>query len=317
MADNQIQTMNNTGTQAVAKAQRPVGLLKSMLNEESVKEQFSNALGKHRDVFIASVIDLYTSDKKLQQCKPADIIKQALAAASMQLPINRALGFAYIVPFNNTVKKVDAEGRDVWVKEMTPTFVPGYKGYIQLAMRTGQYKYLNADFVYEGELGRNNRLTGEFSLDGERKSDKIVGYFCYMELLNGFSKSLYMTVEQMASYAKMYSPSLGKGTSVEDLIKLANEPKKSKAVGWLGNFNDMGLKTVVRRLLSKYGYLSVEMQGAVVNDIAVNEQRDDLIAENANTIDLDPGQVEFEEVPGNEGQDGQPDNTPKDDDPGY
>lgn len=313
MADNQIQTMNQG---AVAKAQRPVDLLKSMLNEESVKEQFTNALGKHRDVFIASVIDLYTSDKKLQQCKPADIIKQALAAASMQLPINRALGFAYIVPFNNTVKSVDKDGRDVWTKVMTPTFVPGYKGYIQLAMRTGQYKFLNADFVYEGELGKNNRLTGEFSLDGERKSDKIVGYFCYMELLNGFKKSLYMTVEQMADYAKTYSPSLGKGTSVEDLIKLANEPKKSKTVGWLGNFNDMGLKTVIRRLLSHYGYLSVEMQGAIVNDMAVNEQRDELIEENANTIDLDPGQVEFEEMGSGENQ-AQRDETAAEEDPGY
>lgn len=311
MADNQIQTANPGN--AVAKQQRPVDLLKSMLNEESVKEQFTNALGKHRDVFIASVIDLYTSDKKLQQCKPADIIKQALAAASMQLPINRALGFAYIVPYNNTVKSVDKDGRDVWTKVMTPTFVPGYKGYIQLAMRTGQYKFLNADFVYDGEIVTNNRVTGEFSLEGERKSDKIVGYFCYMELLNGFSKSLYMTVEQMAKYAKTYAPSLGKDTTVDQLIKLANEAKKAKTVGWMGNFNDMGLKTVIRRLLSKYGYLSVEMQGAMVNDMAVNEQRDELIEENANTIDLDPGQVQFEDVDaGHEVA-----AAPQNDDPGY
>lgn len=310
MADNQIQT-NNPGN-AVAKPQRPVDLLKSMLNEESVKEQFSNALGKHRDVFIASVIDLYTSDKKLQQCKPAEIIKQALAAASMQLPINKALGFAYIVPYNNTVKSVDKDGRDVWVKVLTPTFVPGYKGYIQLAMRTGQYRFINADFVYEGENIKNNRITGEFLLDGERKSDKIVGYFCYFELLNGFSKTLYMTVEEMAKYAKRYAPSLGKGTTVEALIKLANEDPKGKQVGWMGNFSDMALKTVIRRLLSKYGYLSVEMQGAIANDMAVNEQRDDLIEENANTIDLDPGEVTFENA-----DDGNADAGAVEEDPGY
>ena len=313
MADNQIQTANPGN--AVAKQQRPVDLLKSMLNEESVKEQFTNALGKHRDVFIASVVDLYTSDKKLQQCKPAEIIKQALAAASMQLPINRALGFAYIVPYNNTVKTLDKDGREVWTKVMTPTFVPGYKGYIQLAMRTGQYKYINADFVYDGENIKNNRITGEFALDGERKSDKIVGYFCYFELLNGFSKTLYMTVEEMAKYAKRYAPSLGKGTTVEALIKLANEDPKGKQVGWMGNFSDMALKTVIRRLLSKYGYLSVEMQGAIANDMAVNEQRDDLIEENANTIDLDPGEVSFENVD----EPGKPEipDAPVEDDPGY
>ena len=314
MADNQIQT-NNPGN-AVAKPQRPVDLLKAMLNEESVKEQFTNALGKHRDVFIASVVDLYTSDKKLQQCKPADIIKQALAAASMQLPINRALGFAYIVPYNNTVKSVDKDGRDVWTKVMTPTFVPGYKGYIQLAMRTGQYKFLNADFVYDGEDIRNNRLTGELSLDGERKSDKVVGYFCYFELLNGFKKTLYMSVEEMAKYAKRYAPSLGKGTTVEALIKLANEDPKGKQVGWTGNFNDMALKTVIRRLLSKYGYLSVEMQGAIANDMAVNEQRDDLIEENANTIDLEVGEVSFEDVETGEVKN-EPAAEAQADDPGY
>lgn len=314
---------------AIAKQSRPVDILKSMLKADSVQEQFTNALGKHRDAFIASVIDLYTSDKSLQQCKPQDIIAQALKAASMQLPINKALGFAYIVVFNNTVKQKqkDEKGNDVevWVKVPTPTFIPGYKGYIQLAMRTGQYRYINADFVYEGELRTVNRLTGEVALDGERKSDKIVGYFGYIELLNGFSKTLYMSVEEMAKYAKRYAPSLGGGTTVEALIKLANTEQTKKAVGWTGNFNDMALKTVIRRLLSKYGYLSVEMQGAVADDIAVNEQRNDLLAENANSVEFNANEVEFEEIVDKEtGEVMQPNASESaasesntDDDPGY
>ena len=294
-----MQQQNKPTTQqqtAIAKQSRPVDILKSMLKADSVQEQFTNALGKHRDAFIASVIDLYTSDKQLQTCKPQDIIAQALKAASMQLPINKALGFAYIVVYNNSVKVQDEHGRDKWIKVPTPTFIPGYKGYIQLAMRTGQYRYINADFVYEGELRQINRLTGEVALDGERKSDKIVGYFGYIELLNGFSKTLYMSVDDMAKYAKRYAPSLGKGTTVEALIKLANTEQSGKQVGWLGNFNDMALKTVTRRLLSKYGYLSVEMQGAVADDIAVNEQRNDLLAENANSVDFNANEVEFEEI---------------------
>lgn len=323
-----MQQQNQLSTQqqgAVARQSRPVDILKSMLKAESVQEQFTNALGKHRDAFIASVIDLYTSDKQLQTCKPQDIIAQALKAASMQLPINKALGFAYIVVYNNNVKQKDEKGNDVWVKVPTPTFIPGYKGYIQLAMRTGQYRYINADFVYEGELRTVNRLTGEVALDGERKSDKIVGYFGYIELLNGFSKTLYMSVEEMAKYAKRYAPSLGKGTSVEALIKLANTEQSGKQVGWNGNFNDMALKTVIRRLLSKYGYLSVEMQGAVADDIAVNEQRNDLLAENANSVEFVDAEVQYEVVDTDTGEvktEQAADSAPKaesdaDDDPGY
>ena len=323
-----MQQQNKPTTQqqtAIAKQSRPVDILKSMLKADSVQEQFTNALGKHRDAFIASVIDLYTSDKSLQTCKPQDIIAQALKAASMQLPINKALGFAYIVVYNNSVKVQDEHGRDKWIKVPTPTFIPGYKGYIQLAMRTGQYRYINADFVYEGELRTVNRLTGEVALDGERKSDKIVGYFGYIELLNGFSKTLYMSVEEMAKYAKRYAPSLGKGTTVEALIKLANTEQGGNQVGWLGNFSDMALKTVIRRLLSKYGYLSVEMQGAVADDIAVNEQRNDLLAENANSVDFVEADVQFEEVDTDTGEvktAQASDSTPKaendaDDDPGY
>lgn len=323
-----MQQQNKPTTQqqtAIAKQSRPVDILKSMLKADSVQEQFTNALGKHRDAFIASVIDLYTSDKQLQTCKPQDIIAQALKAASMQLPINKALGFAYIVVYNNSVKVQDEHGRDKWIKVPTPTFIPGYKGYIQLAMRTGQYRYINADFVYDGELRQINRLTGEVALDGERKSDKIVGYFGYIELLNGFSKTLYMSVDDMAKYAKRYAPSLGKDTTVEALIKLANTEQSGKQVGWLGNFNDMALKTVTRRLLSKYGYLSVEMQGAVADDIAVNEQRNDLLAENANSVDFVEADVQFEEVDTDTGEvktAQASDSTPKaendaEDDPGY
>ena len=252
---------------AVATQQKPVDLLKAVINAPSVQDQFKNALGDHKDAFVASLIDLYTGDKSLQTCKPQAVIMEALRAATLRLPINKALGFAYIVVYNNSVKLPDG----TWTKVPTPTFIPGYKGYIQLAMRTGQYRTINADLVYEGELRKVNKLTGEIAFDGEKTSDKVVGYFCYFELLNGFSKTLYMSVEDMAKYAKRYSPSVGKNTTVEMLIAKANDGIVAKKVGWEGNFNDMALKTTLRRLLSKYGYLSVEMQTAMANDAEESE----------------------------------------------
>jgi len=283
---------NQAATSAVAKQQKPVDMLKTVINAPSVQDQFKNALGEHKDAFVASLIDLYTGDKALQTCKPAQLVAEALRAATLRLPLNKALGFAYIVVYNNNVKSTDPQtGRDVWTKVPTPTFIPGYKGYIQLAMRTGQYRTINADIVYEGELRKVNKLTGEIAFDGEKKSDKVVGYFCYFELLNGFSKTLYVSVADMAAYAKRYSPSVKKTTTVEQLIDKANDGIVSKTVGWEGNFNDMAMKTTIRRLLSKYGYLSVEMQNAMSKDVEESDfsQRNDLIAENANrqTIDLD------------------------------
>lgn len=261
-----------------------VELLKSVLHAPSIQEQFANVLKDHKDAFVTSIIDLYNSDSQLQACNPNQVVAEALKAATMNLPINRALGFAYIVVFNNSVKQPDG----TWVKVPTPTFVPGYKGYIQLAMRTGQYKTINADFVYEGEVRKVNKLTGEIAFDGERTSDKIAGYFCYFELLNGFAKTLYMTVHDMAAYAKRYSPSVKKETTIEQLEKLANTSVVIKKVGWEGNFNDMALKTVIRRLLSKYGYLSIEMQGAMAADDDTMNNRDMVLdGANAQVINFD------------------------------
>lgn len=277
----------------IQKQERPIDLMKSVINAPSVQEQFQNALGEHKDAFVASLIDLFTGDKQLQSCKPALVIAEALRAATLRLPLNKALGFAYIIVFNNSVKNPDGS----WTKVPTPTFVPGYKGYIQLAMRTGQYRTINADFVYEGEMGKVSKLTGEIALDGEKKSDKIIGYFCYFELLNGFNKTLFMSIEEMAQYALRYSPSFkgSKKPSADALIKLAQANQPSSKVGWEGNFNDMALKTVIRRLLSKYGYLSVEMQNALSKDVEDSQMsRNDLISENANgqAIELDDAQYE-------------------------
>lgn len=301
----------------VAKKQRGVDLLKNMLNAESVQAQFKNALGKNSGTFVASVIDLYNGDKSLQQCEPKAVVMEALKAAVLHLPINKALGYAFIIPFNNNrkVKYTDEQGveRERWEKVMEPTFQIGYKGLIQLAMRTGQYRTLNADAVYEGELRKVNKLTGEIAFDGERTSDKVVGYFCYFELLNGFAKTLYMTVEQMAMHAKRFSKGLKKETTVESLINLAALPvSDSNAVGWMGNFHGMAIKTVIRNLLSKYGYLSVEMQNAIADDY--EGETTGSTSEDQTPVVMDAEAVVYEDV--QQGQLPAP-AAPQEVDPGY
>lgn len=274
---------------------KPMDLLKSVLSAESIQQQFRNALGKSSSKFVASIIELVSSDTKLQQCSPNAIACECLKAAVLNLPINKALGYAYIVPFNNSYK--DADGR--WQKRMEPTFQLGYKGIIQLALRSGQFRTLNADVVYEGELRKVDKLTGEIAFDGEKTSDKIVGYFCYFELTNGFSKTLFMSVEDMVSHAKRFSKSLSNVT-YDQLTNQANLPAtlESKAVGWMGNFHAMAKKTVVRMLLGTWAPASIEMQNAITTDIESDAPSDGgSLSGGRETIDLSNTEYEVLEQP--------------------
>lgn len=289
-------TTTTNNNQQVEK-RKPVDVLKSVLNAPSVQEQFQNALGSNSNSFVASVIDLYNTDKSLQTCNPSQVVMEALKAAVLKLPINRALGYAYVISFNNSVKtkSVDPKtGKEAvtWEKVPTPTFIIGYKGLIQLAMRTGQYRYINADVVYEGEIAGTDKLTGSIDFTGQKRSDKVIGYFAHIELLNGFRKTLYSTVEEIARHAKKYAPTLkfSKDITVESLVKLAG--KEPTGIGWTGDFDSMAIKTVLRELLSKYGYLSIEMQSAIVQDVET-----DIRAERDNAIqDVVAEEVSMEEA---------------------
>ena len=261
-----------------------VELLKGILNAPSVQEQFNNALKENKGSFVASIIDLYNTDANLQQCEPKQVVMEALKAAVLKLPINKALGFAYIIPFNNNKKQPNGQ----WVKVMEPQFQLGYKGYIQMAMRTGQYRTINADMVFEGELKVRNKLTGEIDFSGERTGDKVIGFFAYIELLNGFSKTLYMTKEQVLAHAKKYSKSFSGENSV-----------------WKKEEDAMCLKTVLRNLLSHYGFLSVEMMSAFESDQDLPEdQNTPEVSANKQVIDIDseevPEQPEQPKQPGPE-----------------
>jgi len=216
--------------------QNAVQRFRTVLEDPIVQEQFKNALEENAPLFVASLIDVVSNDKVLQECSPKDLIREAFKAATLKLPINKGLGFAWIVPF-----------REKGVPK--PQMQIGYKGYIQLAQRTAQYRYINADIVYEGELKKADKLTGEIDLNGEATGDKVIGYFSHIETTNGFRKTLYMSKAQVESHAKRYSKSFGQGYSP-----------------WKTNFDEMAMKTVTNALLKRYGILSVEMLGAFQGD---------------------------------------------------
>lgn len=259
----------------------PVNMLNDLLNNRAMRKQFDNALGAGAPTFIAGILELFSSDSKLQLCDPTLVIKEALKAAVLRLPINKALGQAFIIAYNNTVKDEHGNKR----KQYEPAFQIGYKGLYQLAMRTGQYRIINADVVYEGELKNKSKLTGEIDLDGEKKSETVIGYFAYIELLNGYHKAIYMSVEDVAKHAKRYSKALmySKDVTVESLMELAKLPvvADSGSLGWLGNFHGMAIKTALRNLLSKYGYLSVELQEALASDETSGDTKTALSAANS------------------------------------
>lgn len=292
---------------APARAPRPVDILKAVIKEDDeVQQQFRNALGKNSGTFLTSVVELFTGDSKLQKCEPKRVLTECLKAATLRLPISKALGFAFVIPYKSRVKqmvqKADGSYKEEWVDVYTPSFQIGYKGLIQLALRTGQYRTINADAVYEGELRKGSKLTGIYDFEGERISDKVIGYFCYFELLNGFSKTLYMSVEAMAAHAKQYSKALsGKYTTVESLLQMANLPvaPDSKQVGWLGNFHGMAIKTTIRNLLSKYGYLSVELQKAMDYETESDEKAVEISADRqlpASSVAMPGNEIDIEDA---------------------
>lgn len=235
----------------------------SFANSDHYQSLFKSALGKKAGQFTTSIIELTTNDTMLQQCDQRLVIAEAAKAATLDLPLNKQIGYAYVLTFKN--KGIP-----------TPTLVISARGWIQLAMRTGQYKYLNAEAVYEGEIQDKDKLTGFIDLNGERKSDKVVGFFAHFTLLNGFAKTIYMTIDEMVHYAKIYSPSLKFDKSVsEDTLKaliqkVAKEGPVAGVVGWKGDPIAMSVKTVLKRLLYKYGYVSIEMAQAMDSDETPN-----------------------------------------------
>jgi recombination protein RecT len=233
--------------------------INSLLNEENVKKRFQEILGKKANGFISSVINATKNNNMLQTSDPQSILSASVVAASLDLPIDSNLGFAAIVPYKDKTGKVVAQ------------FQMMYKGFVQLAQRSGQYKTINVCEIYEGEIESFNRITGEINFDPtKKKTDKIIGYAAYFRLANGFEKTLYMSAEDLGKHGKRFSQSFKKGYGL-----------------WVDDFDSMAMKTVLKRLLSKYGILSIDMQNAVKFDQGViKEENGEVEVEYTDAEDL-------------------------------
>ncbi|MBP3048662.1 recombinase RecT [Bacillus subtilis subsp. subtilis] len=237
MATNQSLKSNIQKKQNSAPAQQQGTTMKGLLSSPAVMNRFEEVLGKRASQFTASILSLYNGEKMLQKAEPMSVISSAMVAATLDLPVDKNLGYAWIVPYGGRAQ-----------------FQLGYKGYIQLALRTGQYKFINCIPVHEGELQKWNPLTEEIEIDFEkRESDAVIGYAAYFELLNGFRKTVYWTKAQVEKHKKKFSKS---------------------DFGWKNDWDAMALKTVLKAILSKWGILSVEMQKAVIEDDEARERID-------------------------------------------
>ena len=217
--------------------------LRELFNNPIIKTKIEQLVGKNSATFATSVMQIANSNTMLRTADPTSIFNAACMAATLNLPLQNGLGFAYIVPFkNNKERKVEAQ------------FQIGYKGFIQLAQRSGQFKRLVALPVYKNQLLKKDFING-FEFDWEQEPEKDenpIGYYAYFKLVNDFSAELYMSHDDIVKHAQRYSQTFKKGFGV-----------------WHDNFEAMALKTVMKLLLSKQAPLSVEMQQAVLADQSV------------------------------------------------
>ena len=228
-----------------AKRQSVTTILNSILDGENYRRRFDELLGARAPQFISSIVTLVNADVNLQKAlyeAPQTIIQSALKAAMYDLPIDPALGFAYIVPFNNSKKLADG----TWQKRMEAGFILGYKGMTQLCLRTGAYERVpDAVDIREGELISYDRLTGDCEFawiedEDEREKLPIIGYAGYFRLKNGAEKTIYMTKKQIEAHERKHRKGQYMGK------------------GWKEDWDAMARKTVIRRLVGKYGLMSID-----------------------------------------------------------
>lgn len=238
-----------------------VAQVKGIISQDTVKKKFEEVLGKKAPQFLASITNVVAGSTQLKKCPANTIMGAAFVAATYDLPVDSNLGFAAIVPYNNNKYNLQTKQ---WEKHLEAQFQMMYKGFIQLAIRSGYYEKMNCSVVYKDELISYNPITGEvdfvtdFSQCTQRmqgKTEDIAGYYAWFKLLTGFRKELFMTMAEVENHARKYS------TAYRNDIN--NGKKGSK---WTTNFDAMALKTVIKLLLSKWGILSVDMQRAITDD---------------------------------------------------
>lgn len=240
-----------------------------VIQSDAYKRLINNTLGDPNKAtrFIASISSAVATNSQLQECEPNTIVAGALVGEALNLSPSNALGEYYLVPYKNTKKGT-----------MDAQFQLGYKGYLHLAIRSGQYKDIDVFEIHDGEFKGRDKETGKFKFEfiedeSVRLSKPVIGYMGYFELLNGFKKTLYMSKEEMEQHANTYS----KAFNLEDYKKLQAGQIPDKDLWkyssfWYKSFSTMAFKTVLRQLISKWGIMSIEMQDAFAKDMAVMKE---------------------------------------------
>ena len=273
-----LPTQTSTVTNTVQKSQKMnfAAVLKSPAVQTSLIGTLGDAM--KAKTFTAALISAVNTNRQLMSCEPMSIISAALLGESLQLSPSPQLGHYYMVPFNDSKSGTTKA-----------TFQLGWKGYYQLALRSGQYKHLDAVAVKEGELIGYNPITDEINLEpiGDplaREKAKTIGYYAHFELNNGFTKAMYWPKEKMEAHALIYSQGY---------------KAKRGYTFWEKDFDSMALKTMYRQLISKYGIMSIEMQKAFVNDMTIQgdinasaeEGGEPIFFDNAEVIDAETGEM--------------------------
>lgn len=269
------------------KANQKLGIT-TYLSNDAVKNQINSIVGgKNGPRFISSIVSAVNANSQLQQCTNQSILSGALLGESLNLSPSPQLGQYYLVPFNDREKGKVAQ------------FQLGYKGYIQLAIRSGQYKKLNVLAIKEGELIRFDPLNEEIEVkliedEEAREEAETIGYYAMFEYTNGFRKAIYWSKKKMEAHAMKYS--------------MGYRAKKGYTF-WEKDFDGMAYKTMLRQLISKWGIMSIDMQTAIDADMAVinadgtknyvDNEDENIIEQPAQTQSTDdiPGQMNVTNYP--------------------
>lgn len=226
-------------------------LFNKTLTMERTQQYLQSVLGEKKSSFVNNITALVANSTALQECEPLSLMYAGIKATALDLPLDPNLGFAYVIPYNNKDGKVGQ-------------FQLGYRGFIQLAIRSGQFRTINVTDVREGEISSKDLISGtiEFTEAEKREEKPVIGYVAYFKLLNGFDKMLYMTKEQVELHAKRYSQTYS-----------SKYDKTRESSKWTTDFDAMAKKTVLKLLLGKYAPLSVDMQTAIKADQASFDEK--------------------------------------------
>ena len=222
--------------------QGPMQKFKAQLYGAGAQQYISDVLSepKARENFMTSLISVVANDANLQKCKPMSVFHAALKSVPLGVPIESNMGFAAVIPYGDNA-----------------SFQIMRNGWMDLLMRTGQVKFIANEIVYEGQLVKKNKFTGEYVFDEDaKKSDKVIGYMAYIRLTNGFEKTVYWTVEEVKAHALKYSQTYRKGYGL-----------------WKDSLDAMALKTVLKHLIKKYAPKSVEVLSAITDDQSVSNEK--------------------------------------------